>query len=78
MLLHPLEIRVGVHKRAVRQCENPVFNVMVRVDDGEHEIMKINGQCATGNIDEIELHNLRVRRLASHHPRPVASFAVVN
>src|SRR5215469_6498979 len=34
--------------------------------------------CATRNVDEIELHCLLVRRLASRQPRPVASLAVVN
>lgn len=61
ILLHPLEIQMAVHKRAVRQRECPVFNVMVRVDDGEHGMAHMPHLVAAGSIHQIELHRLPIR-----------------
>src|SRR5262249_43039077 len=76
--LYSLQIEVRVQRLVARQHERPVFGVVIRVDDGKDEMMQVCRLCATRNIDEIKLHTLLVRRLASHHPRPVARFAVVN
>jgi len=77
-LLCSLQIEVRAQQLVAREHERPVFGVVVRAHDGEHEMMQVCRACATRNVDEIELHSLLVRRLAGHHPRPVASFAVVN
>src|ERR1039457_4640108 len=74
-LLHPLEIHMGMHKRAVRQREDPVFDVMVRVDNGEHGVAHMPHLIAAGSINQIELHRLSIRWGPSHHMRPVAEIA---
>ena len=60
-LLYPLEIHVCVYKRAVRQREYNVLNVMVGIDDGKHPVAHMPHLVAAGSIHQIELHSLPIR-----------------
>ena len=60
MLRHPLEIDMGMHKRAVRQREYPIFEMVVGVDDGEHGVAHMPHLIAAGGIHQIEFHRLPI------------------
>lgn len=62
----------------VRQHERPIFGVVVHVNDGKGETLQLCGALTAGDIDEMEIHRVRVHGFAGDQARPVAGLAVVN
>src|SRR5258706_1508542 len=73
-----LQIEACVQLLLVSQLERPVFDVMVRADDRKHEMLQVDRLRAAGDVGELEIHRLGVRRTSSHQSGPIAGLAVVN
>jgi hypothetical protein len=69
------QIEVRMEPLLVRQHEGPILGVVIRINDGKGETLKVCRVLAAGDVDELEIHGVRVNALAANQARPIASVA---
>src|SRR4029077_13652039 len=73
----PLQVKVRADRLLPRLHVSPILSVMVGVNHREDSMMHVSILRATGDVQKLEFYSFSIRRLFTHHARPVACVTIV-